>query len=63
MVRLLSSHIVANYTEAPWDLTGVTAGSWSEQYRDVEAGRRKRKIITLATSSISSTYTVRLKFW
>ena len=42
MVRLLSSHIVAHYTEALWDLTGVTAGSWSEQYCDVQVGRREK---------------------
>ena len=38
---LLSSHIVANYTEALRDLTGVTTGTWSEQHRDVQASRRK----------------------
>ena len=38
---LLSSHIVANYTEALRDLTGVTTGTWSEQHPDVQASRRK----------------------
>ena len=38
---LLSSHIVANYTEALRNLTGVTTGTWSEQHRGVQASRRK----------------------
>ena len=38
---LLSSHIVANYSEALRDLTGITTGTWSEQHRDVQASRRK----------------------
>ena len=38
---LLSSHLVANYTEALRDLTGVTSGTWSEQHRDIQANRRK----------------------
>ena len=37
---LLSSHLVANYTEASLDLTGVTTGTWSEQH-DIQASRRK----------------------
>ena len=32
---MLSSHIVANYTEALRDLTGANAGTWSEQHRDM----------------------------
>ena len=38
---LLSSHIIANYTEALRNLTGVTTGTWSEQDHDVQASRRK----------------------
>ena len=38
---LLSSHIVANYTEALRDLTGVTTGTWFEQHDDVQASRQK----------------------
>ena len=39
---LFLSHIVENYTEALRDLIGVTTGTWSEQYRNVQASRRKR---------------------
>ena len=38
---LLSSHIVANYTEELLDLTGITTGTWSEQHHDVQASRQK----------------------
>ena len=38
---LLSSHIVANYAEALWDLTGVTTGRRSKQHHNIRAGRRK----------------------
>ena len=38
---LLSSHIVANYTEELLDSTGITTGTWSEQHHDVQASRQK----------------------
>ena len=39
--RLISSHIVANYTEALRDLTAVTTGTWTEQHHDAQGSRRK----------------------
>ena len=49
---LLSSHIVANYTEPLRDLTRVTPGTWSEQHRDVQASRGKEN--SIATGVITS---------
>ena len=61
-IWLLLSHIVANYTETLWDLTGVTTGAWSGQHRNVQTCRRKKTITTFAASLISSTFTICLKF-
>ena len=44
---LLSSHIVANHTDALQDLAGVITGTWSEQHHDVQASRRKENICHL----------------
>ena len=38
---LLSSYILANYTEALRDLTGLTTGTRSEQHQNVQASRQK----------------------
>ena len=40
---LLSAHVVANYTEALRDLTGVKTGTWSEQHREVRLSQRKER--------------------
>ena len=54
--------IVPYYTEALWDLTGVTTGTWSEQHHDVQTSRRKENSYRLRNLSISLTFTIRLKF-
>ena len=46
---LLSSHVVANYTEALRDLTGTNAGTWSEQHRDMNRCQRKENYNHLRT--------------
>ena len=38
---LLSAHVVANYSQALRDLTGVKTGTWSEQHRDMRISQRK----------------------
>ena len=38
---LLSSHVVANYSDALRELTGVKTGTWSEQHRDMRLSQRK----------------------
>ena len=38
---LLSAHIVANYSEALRDLTGVKTGTWSEQHREMRMSQRQ----------------------
>ena len=38
---LLSFHIVANYSNALHDLTGVKTGTWSEQHRDMRLSQRE----------------------
>ena len=34
---LLSAHVIAQYTDAIRDLTGIYAGTWSEQHREASA--------------------------
>ena len=38
---LLSSYVVANYSNALRDLTGLKTGTWSEQHRDMHLSQRK----------------------
>ena len=38
---LLSSHVVANYSNALHNLTGVITGTWSEQHRDMCLSQQK----------------------
>ena len=38
---LLSSYVVANYSNALRDLTGLKTGTWSEQHCDMHLSQRK----------------------
>ena len=38
---LLSAHVIANYSTALRDPTGIKTGTWSEQHRDMRQSQRK----------------------
>ena len=46
---MLSSHVIANYSEALWTLTGTNSGTWSEQHTEMYSSQRNENYQHLMT--------------